>query len=1464
MTKPSSTDRQPEQTFSSYFWSARDSLISGSKWVFREVSNRPLQTAATVGTGAVLIGVFGIDTVVNGIAQTILPVIQTGLQTVAVIGTLGGASYVVYRSKGDEIKEAIMGQPSQELIPLQSSLQNFLDAPETINQENVRTLYNQLTPLTNNNSALLKKLAPEIFSPEYVDQLIVCNSTFKLIKEIAESDELDKTNELLNALRTENNIKLINDFFTFLNYQMGNQKGYVYQLIDTSLEGAPLLLTESRSEMNELQKAISSVDKTSIEAASKKLVPLLGELTKKRLTIFTKEPLKQEDLQFFTILAQNLPQFYGDNPPNIDEMTQVVNRGLITLNTYYDKHAGPIEKATNVIEKKLLEKVENVQKCVDNKILEVKTTVSDYLGIPINPQQALNNTAVQSPNSTGGPVPTQNNSGGPQGSNNTGGPQQAVNNTAVQGLNSTGGPVPTQNNSGGPQIPSNQGAQNGAQHPPSRTFFGDLLSRGQGILGSIMGSARSAISENATTHLAALTHWTFEQCRDYVQRNGANPILLNAINPMITRLKNAKETNSWDELKRVLDDAFTFMQQNQIYFQGMRLPINPVRTHASAIPDFLNNVTAHRNALQNPTQRAPALVTSAMIETTANLLKIRSASIGPAKFVAEKICGFDNSPQFYADIFRPSADPTAGDMGALFRTRLFEKIDASPRSFLTKWFAKRAYDFLHPLSTFYIHSIVGGILEKTLNWMKAPAGAGEQPKDEFLIKIIRNWMAVTGSALNQVAFAPHQLGRDFDPMVEEALKLPERNGGLTQQELFAAAIKTALDTFGPQIRWSEGINNYFTREIPPTSVVSFLNPGVRALNTVCSYCLKAVVFIPQWIGNKALQGGAKLVLSHTSLLKDYSDQTIDSLRRNTPSSYAMQRMIFRQQQKILALLQQSLNEDPASTGALINRNSSIKKVEIEALVKSGIELLNKSQYGTQDSLRNYLNRQAPLVDRAMQELENTFLPKAMESAVSTISIAIQAMTTEDEMQQMLYDGLQIANDAFDNPQPVSDEEFAAIEKGIRELTDQILETAIFHALDEAFDFTNERQRNGVSQYFKALKDQTGAFSTEAGQKAREIASGSCVSLTDLQAKISRLIEISAKYNKDRVDALGMADGNRNFHAETKYKLNDRSRELLSHCTPLSNRLNTMKSLSDEMRYRDKCLQPLLECNQIQRSLKEKLGINSLSNDAFNACKVQLGLLEKHLATLRQAQAPAQLISDIELQCQAFTNAMNAVQPLQKANGILRQAQVLFDRLKQVKLAEIGLSPSQELKKREMELCLLLDTLPFSDQTAQMKGRVLSFMLTTNAGSANLEADGFHLCDLEISARNFAQMNNHLAGLETARGLLEQKLELSITEFTESYAQKKALIERHAADSIPEINSIDQWAKDQIEFQIIDVPGFDMDWLTDTVKNVAFDQAKAKIKLLFDALYKRYNYVGLINQAALLPFVENFGKHYLKK
>ena len=487
----------------------------------------------------------------------------------------------------------------------------------------------------------------------------------------------------------------------------------------------------------------------------------------------------------------------------------------------------------------------------------------------------------------------------------------------------------------------------------------------------------------------------------------------------------------------------------------------------------------------------------------------------------------------------------------------------------------------------------------------------------------------------------------------------------------------------------------------------------------------------------------------------------------------------------------------------------------------------------------------------------------METAVRLISESIQTMTKEEEMRGMLHSGLQMANDMFNESQPVSDEDFAAVEKGIRELNAEILKAAIFHAISEKFDFTNEKQKKPIAEFIATLKNQTHSFSAQMNQHTGEIGNSASLSHEMLRAKICTMIETSSKYNKERVDAQSLADANPNFHTETKYKFNELSSHLATLASPLAERLNAMKTQSDEMLFCEKLLQPLLLTRQIHNSIEEKLRGPHITSEDIHYCKIQLSLLREHLLTMRRNRCPAPLEQSIQRSCEEFSAGIEAIEAMHKADQILREASSSFTVLKDQKLAGVGAPPTALLRNTERQLCILLNTLASNDQKTQLKQEINSLMLASNATDISSSAARFAQLHHGICARNSFEMNTRLELFKRSSETFQNLIAGPIQDFSHRYTESKAAIQGHAAEVAREANATHAWAQGQHDFPIWEAFAFDMQWVTEGITNIAFDRAQKKTQLLFGALYQKHNYLGFVNQVALVPFLKNFGTHHLK-
>jgi hypothetical protein len=78
----------------------------------------------------------------------------------------------------------------------------------------------------------------------------------------------------------------------------------------------------------------------------------------------------------------------------------------------------------------------------------------------------------------------------------------------------------------------------------------------------------------------------------------------------------------------------------------------------------------------------------------------------------------------------------------------------------------------------------------------------------------------------------------------------------------------------------------------------------------------------------------------------------------------------------------------------------------------------------------------------------------------------------------------------------------------------------------------------------------------------------------------------------------------------------------------------------------------------------------------------------------------------------------------------------------------------------------------------------------------------------------------------------------------------------------ELGRMEEWTRRVHELPIWNFFIGDMQWVTENIKNIAFDRAKSKVQQIMEALYQKHNYHGMIQQILFLPFLEKHGKQHL--
>lgn len=996
------------------------------------------------------------------------------------------------------------------------------------------------------------------------------------------------------------------------------------------------------------------------------------------------------------------------------------------------------------------------------------------------------------------------------------------------------------------------GPQPGSDEPSAAEglSLNSIMDRGGQFLNSLVSMGSNAISSRAASALATLFHLVLEQVRGGIStRDMAHP-LLGQIDPLIARLRASIQAPSWQVLIATLQETLTFLRQQHIYFQGFKVPLlNNGRTHLSAIPPLLQNISSHKAFLHKPTFEEA--VTEERMTHQANVLKANISAYIPMTLVS-RMLKWDNLVPIDAHVFQNADSTPVSELPSLFKSSFFKKIDASRNPIGLKWIAKRTYELIGGIAAFYCNSIIHKVFSLAKELISDEAHTPDS-KQEFIIKTLRNWLAVTSGAYNQAAEAPSSKAKDLLAMIEEMMKLPERNDGMTQSQVYSATLKSLLHVFGPKIAWTQSIGNFFKREIPSTSPLYFLNPVVKGINFVLAASLKTIAFLPQWTCNGLIWLGTWLVSWKADLMQDFIEQKVDSMKRNSPTSFAMQKMVYHQLQNVLKTIEEKLGKEEGGDPTV--NITHARRHEISGLIKYGLEVLNKCRYLTKDDLNNFLQHKAPLKDRLIREVEETFLPQVLETAAQTLSLTLRTVTSEAMMRQSLYEMFCVANASFGPEGKVTDAEFLSIQKGISELRDQILEATTLHAVEELLDFTNAKQQRDLDQFMAEFKEQAIQFTNVLLHELYETSLISNGSSIPLQGKISQLVELSIQFHQSRLDALSKADGNRNLHASTKQDLNVISQELINHSTPVAGCLNGMKFSVDRAVESERLLPDHFYLQMFLSALQPHFQKERFSHEDRQFCTVQLDLAQVHMNSLKEKNYPQTEQNVLELQLHQIRSSIDGIHLRQKEEELFQRINWNIIHLQQEKLRN---APPEKIQEIILYIISDINGLSFPESRKIANDCLQALIGMQSDPQFNGAMERWRAEVNILTLQNSGQIHSHFEQIRGLCSALQQRLVHSSNQYLHNFAESKNAIQSLIHQSSLQAQALHHWANGRASPNLWNIMPFDMNWATETIKNLAFSSSQDKMQMLLDTLHQKHNIIGFLSQVGLLPWLRHSG------
>lgn len=976
-----------------------------------------------------------------------------------------------------------------------------------------------------------------------------------------------------------------------------------------------------------------------------------------------------------------------------------------------------------------------------------------------------------------------------------------------------------------------------------QTFAEKLLEQA----GSVLNSCKDHISKKAISGLATLMQYAFNKVKTNLDKDKDQQYIEKTIVPLLNKIESVRAQGSWTELYDTLVSCKKVMEKQLNLFQGIRLPINgKQKKRTSAIPDLLNNISKHRRTLKQEPDEEPTQITPAMIAQESLKFKSRATSFLPIKLVSEWICNFETSDQFFADVLTINPSAPHEQWEESFREHFFQKIDQTDLFILRKWVAKGLFYTISPIASFFTHSYFDQIMEAFNSWKTKDDPAN--PRDIEIITLLRNWLAILSNCYTQAALAPPKKSKDFKEMLFEALHSPSHNHGLKPHEVYAAFAQASMEVFGPRFNWRSRIDRYLTQPPPSQFSSPLFDPLYQGLQTTTRYLIHTLLWFPEWTCNQCLHGSTKLFLRYNTLLQNKVETAVQSLSLHTPLAHSLNQVIFKELQKVRDVIRIHFSTDAPQKNKKEIVHSEVKKRAVSDLIEYLFEVLNKSRYNTSDKLKKYLNGNLTLKESAEKEIESLFLPKALETGVKTILTAVETLSFDE----LMYHGLMIANKTFEPTVPVTQKEFSVLESGISELIGQILESSIFYALNDAFDFKGEKQKKHIHHFFKDLK-------RDISHCVEEIKG----TLKEEPYKFGKkAIEHNIKLQKKQLNRLSRADGNPDFHSETKQKLNSVSARLARKCKNLGRHLDRATHLQHKNSQWKKGQKWLQECVDHSKHFIQSLSRHTFKENTLPIATIALQNFSKAIQKYSECSYSPSILKKLRAFQKELENQYVAIKTKHTELEIIHSISHQFAIFKTSLQNSLSTNGTKKGKEKEDTLNLIAK---LSDRTVQHK--ILPCIKLLEKSSTQFELSRAFknhkkIIDKIIKEKQNALNWDHSEMQETVKKLQKQarieKKEAHIK--IQTYEVK---IDQTATKINAHLNRLEDWGDELHEMPILSFLPFDMEWIADMSKQIAFDLANSKILELRSALSQKHNYTSALNQLIIFPFLNKYAKHYLK-
>jgi hypothetical protein len=972
---------------------------------------------------------------------------------------------------------------------------------------------------------------------------------------------------------------------------------------------------------------------------------------------------------------------------------------------------------------------------------------------------------------------------------------------------------------------------------------GGLFKKAKGWFDSLFVNVENAVTHQAVRAFSVVLEEMLAFVKDHLSSTNAiqEKNVKDAVAECIHQLQDARNHGSFAMLKLALANCFHVFAQpeREVYLQNIRMPFNPVN-FTSVVPDLLNLAKAHE------VKEEPKKITPMMVEQMANRFKERSVFFIASKAI-EGIFGIAVEESDYAAIINPSQDIPPSAFSTIFRTQFFLCIDRSKASSIGKWGAKCVYYVVQGFASLFVHTVIDSIRSEFDEWRKRDI----REKGKNVLQLGRHIFSVISGAYASVGRTEPEYEKDIFSLLTDAVKSPARNAGLPPKKFYGALIMTALKFV--RFNWIKQIGNYFDELPASSSGRPFLQSILDGVNWFCKRTLQALVYIPQKFFNFLLQKTTGFFISRSVELDTVIDEHLGKLQDPlTPTSFAIHVVIEKKLREITELVQARLNKPDLEVE---NIPSTDIQIEVVTLIKSVLHVIEQSRKHTVHDLRQYEKADRTFFEQFQREVLEQVLPQARLPLSTTLWATLQEALSEESLLEMMYNTFAIADKTFERQENVTEQQFHAVDKGIADLGQTLIQMILKKILDDKLDINNIRQQAEISKFTATFKQKIEEFLLTISQLQRRIADPT----TPERIRRETVFEMNQAIHKfiyQEIEALGNAGINAYLHQGTKRQLNELAKELNNKITYLSQNIEAMHDLQEKLDTLEKAKTAFTGARDALRTLEHML---RYPQEGFNNPEHFAVLLEQHMAILnKQTLYPCEELIKQHNRFKEYQTQLKATQQtilhLQTVEGhwngyIALKEQNLPENEARLSAAYrhlvrlIHLLPDQAQRELlaslfDVQRCVNPDLIP------DLKARF------TNAFEKTRIQKETEVQEIRMELGSVKEMMQpHLNNLEKAQLAIREQQALLL-------ATNQGLLFDFAA--------LETWEKSLTDVTIININFIDfMDWMQNTIHSLAVSETNKIMNEVRDVMLLPFVYTCMINQVGV-KFLERYGKEYIKK